>query len=312
MGSTTIVIPTYNVISTRGERVFRRCLEALSAQDVAPAEIIIADSSTDGTEEFAAEALPQATIVHSAERMLSGRARNTGAAQARSEIIAFIDSDCVAAPGWIRALERAFADHPEAQGATGPVRPDPEQNIAGQIDCILHLNHLSHFETDHWAVRASTSNLAVRRSAFEELGGFPADVVGNPDYVFTKRLTERYGPLRVEREAAVYHAGRDSVGALLHHQRRFGCGFVDGRREDPSLPGAFAIRHPALVPILPIIRGSAIVARLARHNRRDLATLMSHPVLFARALTAWTQGIRDGLRGNEVEWDLQHGPDTTS
>ena len=80
---------------------------------------------------------------------------------------------------------------------------------------------------------------------------------------------------------------------------------MDGRREDPTLPGAFAVRHPWLIPLLPVMRGTAILARLARYNRHDLATLLSHPVLFARALGAWTQGIREGVRGGEIEWDLE-------
>ncbi len=300
-----VVIPTYNVISTRGERVLERCLRAIREQQSPPAEVIVADSSDDGTPEFIAEHLPEARILHSAERMLSGRARNVGAEASSGDIVAFIDSDCVAAPSWVGAIERAFASHPDAHGVTGPVRADPAQNGIAQIDCILHLNHLAHFETAQWASRASTSNLAVRRHTFEELGGFAEDVVGNPDYLFTKRLTERYGPIRIEREAAVYHAGRDTVEGLLHHQRRFGHGFVDGRREDPTLPGAFAVRHPWLIPLLPLMRGTAIPARLARYNRRDLATLLSHPVLFARALGAWAQGIREGVRGGEIEWDLQ-------
>ncbi|MGD9497485.1 MAG: glycosyltransferase family 2 protein [Armatimonadota bacterium] len=300
----TVVIPTYNVISTRGERVLGRCLEGIRAQRVPPAEVIVADSSDDGTPEFIADHMPEATIIHSDERMLSGRARNVAAGAASGAIVAFIDSDCIPAPTWIEAIARGLAEHPQAYGLTGPVRADPEQNAVAQIDCILHLNHLARFETAQWASRASTSNLAVRREAFEALGGFPADVVGNPDYVFTKRLTERYGPIRVERDAAVYHQSRDSVEALLHHQRRFGHGFVDGRREDPTLPGAFALRWPWLIPLLPLMRGGGILARLARHNRGDLVTLLAHPVLFARALGAWARGIREGLQGEEIAWDM--------
>jgi len=299
----SVVIPGYNVISGKGERVLRTVLDAILAQERAPDEIILSDSSTDGTGEFVSANYPHVSMAHSSARMYAGVARNNGVAVASGDVVAFLDADCAPCPGWLGALERAYVDR-GAVAVTGPLGGPPNENAYSRMDRILHLNHLARLWTAHETSRASTSNFSVRRDVFLSLGGFP-DVAANEDAIFTSKLVEAHGPIAVAPDAIVYHLSPSTPEALLHHQRRFGCGFVDGRREDPSLPGAFAIRHPALVPLLPLIRGSAIISRLARHNRRDLATLMSHPLLFTRALAAWTRGIRDGLRGDEVEWDLQ-------
>ena len=53
---------------------------------------------------------------------LSG-ARTTGADHASGTVIAFLDDDAVAAPGWLEALIAAYRD-PEVLGAGGPVEPN--------------------------------------------------------------------------------------------------------------------------------------------------------------------------------------------
>ena len=50
-----------------------------------------------------------------------GPARNRGVAAASGEILAFIDADCLADPGWLAAAEAAMAD-PAATILGGDVR----------------------------------------------------------------------------------------------------------------------------------------------------------------------------------------------
>jgi len=304
----SVVIPTYNLMSTRGTATLARVLHAVMDQQRPPDEIIVADSSSDGTDEFIAREYPSVTLVHSDERMYAGEARNRGAAEAKGKILAFIDSDCVPASAWLVALAEAYEDA-SVSAVTGPIRGPEAETLFARIDRIMHLNHLAHLETASTTNHASTSNLSVRTEVFRELGGFPIGLAANEDYAFCTRLVVRYGPITVARGAVVQHVSQDTLNGLLHHQRRFGHGFVDGRRADPTLPGAFAVRHPTLIPTLPVMRAAAIIVRLARHNRQDLSELMAHPVLFARALGAWTRGIREAIAGGQIEWDLPCAPD---
>jgi len=299
-----VIIPSYNVVSGKGEAVLRTALSAVADQELPPDEVILVDTSADGTDAFVREHYPWVTVAHRDERMYAGEARNAGARAASGDVLAFIDADCAPAPTWLAALGDAFA-RTGAAAVTGPMRGPADEPLIARVDRILHLNHMAHLETAARTMRASTSNLAVRADVFHELGGFPADLAANEDYVFCNKLVAAHGPISVAREAAVCHLSPSTLERLLHHQRRFGHGFVDGRREDPTLPGAFAVRHPALIPLLPLMRGAGIIARLAQHNRRDLLTLLGHPVLFARALGAWTQGIREGVRGEPIEWDMR-------
>lgn len=302
----SVVVPTYNVLSTRGKEPLRRCLAALCEQSRPADEICIADSSTDETPRVAAELCPEAKIVHSDERLLSGAARNLGARSTTGEIIAFIDSDCVASPNWLAELERELTHHSEAPGATAPLCGPPDETVVAALDRIVHISHLVHLRRAEVTERASTSNLAVRREAFDAVGGFRGSLLGNPDLLISQALVRRFGPLRVARNAWVQHLSRDTLEAVLFHHRRFGRGFVDGRRADPSLDGAWAVRHTLFIPLLPVARSLLLLRRLAKYDRQDLWVVLRHPLLFARLMSAWTRGVWEAARGETSrEWDFR-------
>src|SRR5438045_4744906 len=114
----TLVIPAHNE-----EALLPRLLDTV---DVARArysfgpdaiEVIVADNaSTDRTAEIAAAR--GCRVVSVAKRAISA-ARNGGAAQASSPILAFIDADSQIHPETFNGIERALADNRIVGGATG-------------------------------------------------------------------------------------------------------------------------------------------------------------------------------------------------
>lgn len=113
-------------------------------------------------------------IANASDRGASG-ARNTGVAASHGDVVAFLDDDAVASPGWLAALLRHFAD-PGVVGAGGGVIP----LWAG---CCPRW-----FPPEfYWAVGASyrgmplapaavrnvwSGNMAIRRPVFDAIGGF--------------------------------------------------------------------------------------------------------------------------------------------
>ncbi len=82
-------------------------------------EIIVVDDCSDdpaGIEAAAARA--GARVIRRPVNGGPGAARNTGLAAASTELVAFLDSDCVPSPGWLDALLPHFAD--PAVGAVAP------------------------------------------------------------------------------------------------------------------------------------------------------------------------------------------------
>ncbi len=93
-------------------------------------------------------------------RLGPAAARNVGWKQARGEIIAFTDDDCIPTPGWLRAGLAAF--RPGVVAVSGhlvmPLSSEP-------TDYELNASNLQHSEF-------VTANCFYRRAALERVGGF--------------------------------------------------------------------------------------------------------------------------------------------
>jgi GT2 family glycosyltransferase len=93
-------------------------ITATSAEARIREVIVVDDCSDDPAGIEAAAAAAGARVIRRAVNGGPGAARNTGLAAARTELVAFLDSDCVPSPGWLDAVLPHFADP-----ATGAVAP---------------------------------------------------------------------------------------------------------------------------------------------------------------------------------------------
>ncbi|MCX8508750.1 MAG: glycosyltransferase family A protein, partial [Rhodobacteraceae bacterium] len=85
-----------------------RCLASLLPQ-ASGAEIIVVDNGSTVRPEPVVARYPGVILLE--ERTQGpGPARSHGARSAKGDLLAFIDADCVADPGWLAAIGRAFAD----------------------------------------------------------------------------------------------------------------------------------------------------------------------------------------------------------
>lgn len=154
-GQTTVsvVVPTY-----RRAELLRRTLRSLAELEHRPLEVLVCtDDWSDGSDRITTESGAQALPTG-----LAGAAghRNAGWRAARGEVVAFIDDDCEATPGWLGALIEAFGDPRVGlvQGRTEPAGPVGRSQRSIDIPCEYGLYE--------------TCNIAYRRQALEEVGGF--------------------------------------------------------------------------------------------------------------------------------------------
>jgi len=123
------------VIPARDRRMaLEKCLNALAGQTNQDFEIVVVDdASSDGTPEFLetyASAHPELQLRWLVNEVNIGanRSRNRGIGEARGELVAFTDSDCVPSPDWLEHLVRPFSD-PKLAAVTGTIEMPAPANI---------------------------------------------------------------------------------------------------------------------------------------------------------------------------------------
>ncbi|WP_170297224.1 glycosyltransferase [Georgenia thermotolerans] len=205
----SVIIPALNAAGTIGTQ-----LRALAAQDAAfPWEVVIVDNgSTDGTvkvcRSFGAR-LPALRIVRCHRRGTSA-ARNAGAAVAAADLLLFCDADDEVAPDWVGAMVGAL----DAADAAGGAIESERLNPGRPRHLPRHPDHLP--VSAGFLPRAISANLGVRRSAFEDVGGFEERYTyASDDTELCWRLQLAGHRLRYAPEAVVHYRYRDSVRGVL-------------------------------------------------------------------------------------------------
>jgi glycosyltransferase involved in cell wall biosynthesis len=161
----------------------RGALESLVGQRLPGAswEVLVVDNgSTDDT----------ADVAHAFERTLPLRylveptlglchARDTGWREARGRIVAYLDDDAVASPGWLAAVHDVFTREPTTGVAGGPVRPIWEappppwlSDVAARALTIVEWPDGPKRIADVRQEWLAGANMAAPRAVLEAVGGF--------------------------------------------------------------------------------------------------------------------------------------------
>jgi len=122
----SVVIATYNrshLIRGAVESVLRQQSSAGAVFEI----LVVDNNSTDGTKGVVNSLMRehQGCLRYLFEpRQGVSHARNRGVAAARAPVVAFMDDDVRAGPGWIGAIRAVFDQHPYVSLAGGKVLPD--------------------------------------------------------------------------------------------------------------------------------------------------------------------------------------------
>ena len=161
----------------------RRALGALREHTEPCYQVIVVDNaSADGTAELLSRELEQATLLLNDRNRGFGVANNQGAAHAVGRYVLFLNNDALVRPGWLPPLLARIASD-ERIAAVGPrlLNLDGTLQIAGALVARSGstLEYGYGDDADAPAYRfpravdyLSGACLLVRRSAFDEVGGF--------------------------------------------------------------------------------------------------------------------------------------------
>lgn len=255
----SIVVPTYN-----RRRILSRTLPTLLGQEDAGAEyevIVVVDGSTDGTLSMLGRPGWGSRLrVIAQPNRGQGTARNRGAAEARGEILLFLDDDMIAAHDLV-------AIHLEEHGSSRKRVVLGAMGLAGDVRRSFLKRGVEEWG-EEFAERVSTrgyrfrfddwhsGHASIARALFLSLGGFDETFVayGNEDYDLGLRLIQRDIEMRFAARAVALQIYDKDFFAWLRDMRSVGKADV-----------ALAEKHPAIAADLRLSRREAHpLKRLAR------------------------------------------------
>lgn len=194
------------VIATRNRpNPLAACLEALAESFPDDAETIVV---FDGTAvEPGLEAFVEPLRLRCVEAPAGGpaAARNRGLAEARGEIVAFTDDDCVPRPGWPDELAAGVSPSPPIAAGGTTLNGDPASAYADCTQVILDLagaHDLSRHGTERFF---AANNVAFPAEALRSLGGFAASFRTAEDRELCRRWRDAGFGLRSVPGAVVEH-----------------------------------------------------------------------------------------------------------
>jgi glycosyltransferase involved in cell wall biosynthesis len=221
----SVIIPHYNDLDG-----LTACVALLGHQTWPSdrTEIIVADNNSACGLQAVADAAPGCRIIP-APIQGAGPARNAGAAIARGEILAFIDSDCRPAPNWIEAGAYGLEGYDFIGGSVETCAADPRRPTSVEAwEIVFGFNFKRYIQVEGYT---GSGNMFTRRDVFAAVGGFRAGVAEDMDWSFRARAHGfRLGYVP---DAAVTHLARPGWDALLNRWRRVASEHYLSTREQP-------------------------------------------------------------------------------
>jgi glycosyltransferase involved in cell wall biosynthesis len=196
----SVVIPALNE-----EKYITHVLDGLQNQTFKDFEVIVSDNgSTDGTVKVA-NSYPNVKVVVEKRRGISIN-RNTGARSAIGKNLVFLDADTKPSERLLESYYNAFKDE-SIIAATGPIYPLEKTKM--RVDLGFKLVSVLFVRLSILLGRPSVVglNFAVRKDAFQEVGGFNESFATYEDWDLSLRLRKK-GRISYVNNALVYTSVR--------------------------------------------------------------------------------------------------------
>lgn len=227
----SVIVCTY-----RNPELLTKTLDSLSRQTLNQDlfEIIVVDNNSQDSTPNVVSRYRSARYIQEQKQGLSF-ARNTGIQQSKGQIVAFIDDDAEASPGWLEALLNVYDNNPQVWAVGGKVLPiwdaDKPQWLNESYHRALSLLDWGDIPKPlQWPERIIGANCSFRKDVFSTIGFFNTNLgrisdvlLASEDIEIQERIHSLNHQVYYAPEAIVYHHVPASRMTREHfYQRRLG------------------------------------------------------------------------------------------
>jgi peptidoglycan/xylan/chitin deacetylase (PgdA/CDA1 family) len=284
------------IVSACGmEDTILRSVASLLDQDFdAPFEVIVATCGGQ-TAELVRRNHPQVRVLESSVRLMPGAVRNMGIEAARGEIVAFLEGDCIARPGWMKHLVEAHRSGHEA--VAGTVAVANSDSTAARVHAYLSFADRLEGAPRGRARTRRSYGLSFTRELLNRVAPFDEAPWTTEDSLTSRRLAAIGVDPWFEPSVCIEHVGPQRLRDLVHEET------ASGRRQARSelvstAPGSLRVILESRAPRLAIglrasrhgMGRSCSVARNLRRCARDRRDVMATMPWIILGLMADTLG----------------------
>lgn len=267
----SVIIPVYN-----GRLTLSECLESVKNLDYPNdrLEVIVVDNgSKDGSDKIAEKY--GAKVLYETSIQSPGAARNKGIIEAKGELIAFTDSDCVVTMSWLKHLVKYWDDNQMGCFA-GKIEAYTPSTIVEKYS--KHVGMLNQEWTLHhqYLPYTQTANSAYRKYVFDQIGLFNTEMIAGEDGDLAWRMQRKLN-LRIKYipEALVYHKHRSTIRGLYKQFKGYEMGTLIWKKYYPDYPLPSVGQRYLLLQrsIITAIRGFPLVFKKVLMGQVDASEL---------------------------------------
>jgi glycosyltransferase involved in cell wall biosynthesis len=288
----SVIIASYNAEKTIGN-----CISSLENQTTDKSfEIIVVDSSIDGTAKFVEKIFPEVRLYRFSERKFCGDARNFGISVANGEIIAFIDADCIANRNWAKEIINAHKTPQPAIG--GPIANGNPDSYIGWAAYFCEFSQWMPNREAGWQKDIAGANMSYKRKVFQEYGLFLEKTYCS-DTEFHWRLEQKSHRLRFEPSILIFHQNIDKFGKFLKHEFVHGRFFARVRMKAQNFSNLRRLVYTVFSFLIPLRLFIKIVLNNSK-NRIYLYHFLKSLPLLTLGLISWSLGECVGYIGGRA------------
>jgi len=278
----SVIIASYNSRET-----IVACLKSLEEQRTTGSfEIIVVDSSTDGTSELITKEFPEVKLYRYAQRKFPGDARNAGISVAKARIIAFIDADCVAEKNWIEQILRAHESPYSAIG--GAIANADPKSFVGWAAYLVEFSQWMPETCVQWQDDIAAANMSYKKEIFDRCGGFIEGTYCSDTDLHWRLGRDGYR-LRFVPSILISHKSINRLDRFLKHEFFHGRCFARVRVQGQGFSRCKRWFYVTLAPLIPL----RLFLKIALNNMRNriyFSEFLKSSPLVALGLICWSFG----------------------